>query len=398
MADSAPRRRRAHADDALFERSSTDDLHDASADFPVLVFVQERLRQIVADKEELEEKFRQVLTENEELHQSLETESAKIQGLREILIGEKKSKHELDGRLAALDARLAESQKDARAAGEDTDRLRDLLQKESTARRTSASELADLRATAEANRGTIAGLRAELRAEQTARLALEEKARELGPIGESLSAARKRVDELEHDLAREIELRRSLEADVKSVKARAAQIEQALRRQLKDLEISKATLEEHFAGVQQEMEAKQDELEAKELEVARRLEDVHTRESDLMSQRAKLDREAIASKKAQAEFDKNWAQLEARHQELKQWREELDAQKLDPRVIRLDDIDQSDVDEKELLALLMAERHERGVAEAELERILERAALLERELARIKGQADMRRAQGGRRR
>ena len=76
----------------------------------------------------------------------------------------------------------------------------------------------------------------------------------------------------------------------------------------------------------------------------------------------------------------------AREGELERRAKTLEAQEADPRVIRLDSIDEKKVDEKELLALLLAERHERGVAEAELDRIRERAALLERELARIKGQ------------
>jgi len=174
---------------------------------------------------------------------------------------------------------------------------------------------------------------------------------------------------------------------LKSLPVQAAQAEDALRTQVKALEVSQATLEEHIADIQQELVEKRDELEAKELEVGERLRAIGSRERDLKSERADLDRRSIAMQKAQDELDENWAQLHARQQELKRLREEFEAEKDDPRVIRLDEINEHDVDENELIALLMVERRERGLAEAELGRLLERVALLEGDLARIKGQS-----------
>lgn len=380
-------RQRARAESPLIELASTGEIQDADPDFPVLVFVQERLRQLVAEKEELEEKSHQLLTETEELRQRLESESAENQGLLEALEMDKEGKRELGRRLAALEDRLAESQQNARSAREDSDRLHALLRKESTDRRKSESELAELRATADANREIIDELRAELKAEQTARLGFEEKSGELGSIAENVSAARKRVDELERDLAGEMAVRRSLETELESLAVQAAQAEDALRTQVKALEVSQATLEEHIADIQQELVDKRDELEAKELEVGERLGAIGSRERDLKSERADLDRRSIAMQKTQDELDENLAQLHARQQELMRLREEFEAEKDDPRVIRLDEINEHDVHENELIALLMVERRERGLAEAELGRLLERVALLEGDLARIKGQS-----------
>ena len=380
-------RQRARAESPLIELASTGEIQDADPDFPVLVFVQERLRQLVAEKEELEEKSHQLLTETEELRQRLESESAENQGLLEALEMDKEGKRELGRRLAALEDRLAESQQNARSAREDSDRLHALLRKESTDRRKSESELAELRATADANREIIDELRAELKAEQTARLGFEEKSGELGSIAENVSAARKRVDELERDLAGEMAVRRSLETELESLAVQAAQAEDALRTQVKALEVSQATLEEHIADIQQELVDKQDKLEAKELEVGERLGAIGSRERDLKSERADLDRRSIAMQKTQDELDENLAQLHARQQELMRLREEFEAEKDDPRVIRLDEINEHDVHENELIALLMVERRERGLAEAELGRLLERVALLEGDLARIKGQS-----------
>src|SRR5919106_6002374 len=72
MANSAhDRRQRGRADNAPPGSSSAGEVHDAGDDFPVLVFVQERLREIVAEKEVLEERLGRGLGGNEEVHQGL---------------------------------------------------------------------------------------------------------------------------------------------------------------------------------------------------------------------------------------------------------------------------------------------------------------------------------------
>jgi chromosome segregation ATPase len=372
MANSAhDRRRRRSAVNAPAEVAPAGEAHDAGDDFPVLVFAQERLRAIAAEKEELEERHGRVLDENEVLHQRLETESDETQRLRESLERANTQALDAEERFEALHARLARVEKDAQTAKAEVDGLRTLLREESAARCASESELANLRVTVRADRDTHDA---------------------------GLSATRKKLEEAQDKLAREKELRRSISDELKSAKARAVRTENTLRSEIRDLRGSHARLEEHIAGIQRELEVRSDELEVKEHELGRRLEATRIRESDLVSKRADLEREAARVTKSLDELAESAKQLHAREEDMERREEALEAREADPRVIRLDAIDEKNVDEKEVLGLLMAERHERGAAEAELERIQERAVLLERELARINGRPRVGGAHGRRRR
>src|ERR671918_977012 len=70
MANSAhDRRQRGRADNAPPGSSSAGEFHDAGDDFPVLVFVQERLREIAPEKEKPEGRLTRGPGGNEGVHQ-----------------------------------------------------------------------------------------------------------------------------------------------------------------------------------------------------------------------------------------------------------------------------------------------------------------------------------------
>jgi chromosome segregation ATPase len=384
MADSLSNRRgRPRKSPAPSEPPSEHQLGDVGEELPVLSFVQERLRQVLAENERLQDEL-----------EAASSESLRLRREHDAKAAEKE--------LRSSSAEISRLQKEVEGARADSDRLRALLEKESGARRAAEAEASDLRSLSgdialdvlkqlgvelRNADSVIARLRNELEVERRARAPLQAEVKELRTLAEELPAARKKIGLIGEQLTQESETRRSLEAALKATKAKAKQTESALHKEIKDLRVSQAMLDEQITGVQRQLEIKQEELQAKELEVNRRLEAIRSLEGEVMARRADIERTEITLEKARKELDNGWSGLHSHQKELQRWQEELESQKSDPRVIRLDDIDEQDVDEKELLAMLIAEQRGRGVAEAELLRVRERAALLEHELSRLKQQS-----------
>jgi hypothetical protein len=332
LADSASNRRgRAPKARAPSERDAesipNSEPPDAGDELPVLLFVQERLRQVLAD--------------NERLTDNLES---------------------LRGRVALTDelsARITDLETELKGARADSNRLRAIAEKESVKRKMAEDALAEHRAPSRLPFGS----------------------RSFPGLQRKFEEARREASKRQEELSREVEARRALEAELRSTQERAAQSEAVLRSRIEESERHQAALEQQIEGVQEDLEARAEKAEVRELEVERRLEAVRSREAELVARQKELDLRDNELRASEARLQKERDELDKRQADLRTLAEEGA-----PRVIRLDDDEEAnEASVTEMLAMLAHERRERRITEAELLRVRERASLLEHELSRLKG-------------